>query len=166
MAIGRPGDKLPREGAAREYLPPTHVEDATWQPRVKPLLQGASTIVVMIGPTMGLHWELTELERPDWWSRTLTVVSPVFAVSELRELWDDFVAVSAATALASALRGADPMTTRVLMRRRSGAWETVNCSSRSQHAYKLAVRVALVRLGLTAPLTTASGDGGSVQSAN
>ncbi|MEV5598021.1 transferase [Streptomyces sp. NPDC052496] len=53
ITVGRPGEPLPRLGAARFYLP---LDD--WQPTVLRLMELSQLIVLRLGPGEGLWWEL------------------------------------------------------------------------------------------------------------
>jgi hypothetical protein len=53
LAIGRPGEKLPPLGAAREYI-----DHDSWQRTVKDLISESQLIVLLAGGTEGLLWEL------------------------------------------------------------------------------------------------------------
>jgi hypothetical protein len=58
VAVGRPGDGVPRLGAARLYL-----ADSEWQPAVSDLMGKANLVVLVAGPGGGLRWELTQCVR-------------------------------------------------------------------------------------------------------
>ncbi|MEI8018658.1 MAG: hypothetical protein WCH39_10700 [Schlesneria sp.] len=63
VAIGRPGEELPELGAARMY-----VDDDAWQDVVKDLIKKSKLIIVQVGSTMGIRWELgriSELVPPE-----------------------------------------------------------------------------------------------------
>ena len=55
VAIGRPGERLPRLGAQRMY-----VEDAEWQQQILSWFTRAALVVIHVPakPTEGLTWEL------------------------------------------------------------------------------------------------------------
>ena len=53
IAIGRPDEPLSPLGAARDYVP-----DRTWQGEVEQRLRDASIIVLVIGTSQGLAWEI------------------------------------------------------------------------------------------------------------
>ena len=56
IAIGRPGEKLPQLGAARVYI-----SGDQWQESVKMYMNQCKLIVLRIGKTSGLRWELIEI---------------------------------------------------------------------------------------------------------
>ncbi len=53
IAIGRPGEPLPELGAARLYVDHEH-----WQRTVRHLLQRAALVVVRVGASAGVQWEV------------------------------------------------------------------------------------------------------------
>lgn len=71
VAIGRPGEKLPSTGAAREY-----VADEEWKARVSELIRGARVIFILPGAHDGVLWELSEIERLGAVDKTVFVVPP------------------------------------------------------------------------------------------
>ena len=58
MAIGRPGELLPPLGAERIY-----VDDAHWQSRVIELMSQARLVVLRLGASAGLWWEIEQALR-------------------------------------------------------------------------------------------------------
>jgi hypothetical protein len=56
VCIGRPGERLPRAGFHRIYVP-----RQAWQERVKDLIRRARCVVFVQGATEGLAWELKTL---------------------------------------------------------------------------------------------------------
>ena len=63
VAIGRPGEELPELGAARMY-----VSNQDWQSVATDLMERSQLVVLQVGETRGLQWELDrvdELKRPD-----------------------------------------------------------------------------------------------------
>jgi TM2 domain-containing membrane protein YozV len=55
VAIGKPGEPLPELGAARLY-----VTDDQWQAKVQDLMRRASLVVVRLGSSPGLLWEIEQ----------------------------------------------------------------------------------------------------------
>lgn len=53
IAIGRPGERLPRLGAARKY-----VADDQWQDEVSRLVEACSIVCILAGHTKGVVWEV------------------------------------------------------------------------------------------------------------
>ena len=58
IAIGKPGEALAPLGAARDY-----VGDDIWQHEVKRRMRDATLIVLMLGTSEGLAWELLRVHR-------------------------------------------------------------------------------------------------------
>lgn len=74
VAVARPGHSSASLGAARE-----HLSDETWQAQVSERMAAAALIVVAIGETAGLRWELTGIVRSGWLTKALFVFPPVEA---------------------------------------------------------------------------------------
>jgi hypothetical protein len=63
IAIGKPGEELPKLGAARMY-----VEDSEWKDTVLDLMSRAKLVVLRAGKTEGLWWEVataSKIVRPE-----------------------------------------------------------------------------------------------------
>ena len=58
VALGNPVDTLPPDGAIREYAP-----DAMWKERFTQLASDASCIVIAIGESQNLEWELDQIRQ-------------------------------------------------------------------------------------------------------
>jgi hypothetical protein len=74
VAVGRPGETLPTLGAAREY-----VSHAGWQQEVSRLMDMAALVVVHLGRTEGVWWELKTALRA-LKSRRLIVEMPPYGL--------------------------------------------------------------------------------------
>jgi hypothetical protein len=72
VALGRPGESLPHSGAVREYI-----EGELWQDEVLQLARDAILIVVVLGRSAGLDWELATLVNENLISKTILVVPPL-----------------------------------------------------------------------------------------
>lgn len=70
IAVGKPGEPLPRLGAARFYLPPDD-----WQPGVLRLMELSQLIVLGLGLGEGLWWEV-EQARATQPARKLVLLAP------------------------------------------------------------------------------------------
>jgi hypothetical protein len=69
VAIGKPGETLPRLGASRNYY-----SDADWQAAALALMRDALLIVVIAGVSRGLRWELEAIARSGHQSKLLVVM--------------------------------------------------------------------------------------------
>ncbi|HEX6986302.1 MAG TPA: hypothetical protein VF170_13050, partial [Planctomycetaceae bacterium] len=58
VAVGRPGEQLPELGAHRMYL-----DDGRWQSKVTELMDRARLVVLRVGGSAGVQWELREAVR-------------------------------------------------------------------------------------------------------
>jgi hypothetical protein len=56
ITIGRPGDELGFLGAGRLY-----VSDSEWQQAVRHFMRSAGAVVIIVGQTEGLWWEISEV---------------------------------------------------------------------------------------------------------
>lgn len=72
VAIGQPGERLPKLGAARMY-----VAQDQWQAKVRELSSRAALIVLGIGETDGLFWEVERVVREADPTRVLLYEPPV-----------------------------------------------------------------------------------------
>lgn len=71
IAIGRPGEKLPPLGAAREY-----VENDKWRAKVEEYVGTAGYVVFILGASAGLEYEYSLVGRLDALERTILVFPP------------------------------------------------------------------------------------------
>jgi len=69
VAIGKPGEALPRLGASRNYY-----SDAEWQAAALALMRDALLIVVIAGVSPGLRWELEAIARAGHQSKLLVLM--------------------------------------------------------------------------------------------
>jgi hypothetical protein len=70
VALGNPLDRLPPEGAIREYAP-----DPAWRDRLVELARMAACVVIDPGQSDNLQWELTHI-RAEGMSRKLCLFTP------------------------------------------------------------------------------------------
>lgn len=76
VAIGKPGDKLPPLGAARDY-----VSGDGWQQKVEEMMLSASVIVVVVGRTEGLAWEFAKIIELGLMPKLILLFPPLPSVS-------------------------------------------------------------------------------------
>ena len=72
IAVARPGSSLANLGAAREFL-----SDDTWQTEVADRMRDSAVIVMAIGQTDGLGWEVRRVVRDGHLAKTIFVFPPV-----------------------------------------------------------------------------------------
>ncbi|MFJ9447206.1 transferase [Kitasatospora sp. NPDC101235] len=104
ITVGRPGERLPRLGAARFYLP---LDD--WQPAVLRLMELSQLIVLRLGAGEGLWWEVQQV-RATQPARKLVLLVPG-GVPELAERLDEHLPTPSRLAEVS---GGDPWTGAVI----------------------------------------------------
>ena len=74
VALGRPGEFLPRFGASREYQ-----ANADWEERIARIAQSAQAIVVQCGESENLGWEFRMLLEKGLSERLFVMTSPASA---------------------------------------------------------------------------------------
>jgi hypothetical protein len=79
VAIGRPGERLPELGAAREYVP-----EGEWRAVVAGYMQRARLVVLRAGSSQGVAWEMAEA------ARRLRPEQVVFLIPHDREAYEAF----------------------------------------------------------------------------
>ena len=72
IAIGRPGEALPHLGAARAYF-----HDDEWQAEIRRWMDQSRLVVVIVGHTPGVNWELHELHVRQHVGKVLYVFPPL-----------------------------------------------------------------------------------------
>lgn len=82
VAVARPGRSAASLGAARE-----HLSDETWQQQVGERVEDAAVVVMAIGVTQGLRWELHRVVSGGHLGKTLFVFPPLPA-EVLQQRWD------------------------------------------------------------------------------
>ena len=69
ICVGRPGERLPPYGFHRIYF-----ADDDWRQSVLTMAAHARLIVVLIGETQGLAWEITQLLERNWLDKTILLL--------------------------------------------------------------------------------------------
>lgn len=81
IAIGHPGEMLPPLGFARFW-----VQDGSWKGRVAKLLEECQKVVVILGATPGLAWEVDQLFQRDV-PRKVVLLLPPMDEQEAQQRW-------------------------------------------------------------------------------
>lgn len=71
VAIGKPGEKVQPLGASRTYA-----TNSEWQEKVRAMASKAALIVLVLGDTPGIDWELAEIPKQCGLSRLLILIPP------------------------------------------------------------------------------------------
>ena len=72
IAIGEPGEAVPKIGASRTYF-----SDDEWQDGVTEWMDAASVIVVLCGTSQHLGWEIDQIRQRQFLAKTIFVVPPM-----------------------------------------------------------------------------------------
>ena len=89
VAVGEPGERLAPIGAAR-----TNLDDANWRAGVETWMAQAGLIVITVGRTAGLAWEIARVAELGLWDRTVLLFPPI-PTYELEDRWQQLVATAA-----------------------------------------------------------------------
>lgn len=89
VSIGRPGNTLAQLGGARLFVP-----DHAWQTAVKYLRQRAAAVVLVVGRTEGLWWEIQSSMREVPPERLLFFFPYVEETRRRRSIWQRFFHVN------------------------------------------------------------------------
>ncbi len=81
VAVGKPGEELPPLGALRMYL-----ADDAWQARVLQLMQDSRLIVLLLGETLGLQWEISQIFKLGYAHKSIFYMPPV-PLAEKQKRW-------------------------------------------------------------------------------
>ena len=73
VTLSNPVDALPPLGAARE-----NVADSVWQRKIEQYMEQASKIVLIIGVTRSLHWEVNQILSRGFMEKCLFVFPPAY----------------------------------------------------------------------------------------
>jgi hypothetical protein len=152
VAIGRPGERLPPLGAARDYVPDEH-----WQRKVEELMAAASLIIVVVGRTEGLAWELRKIIELRLVHRIIVLFPPLQvkhggargARGDLPERWEALRAQARGTGLALS-HNIDYRTTRAMVFPSSDVAHAITSSGRDDWTYETVLDAAAELAGPTA----------------
>ena len=98
IAVSEPGEQLAPIGAARAQF-----DDATWQEGVATWLARSRLVVITVGRTAGLAWEVAKVTELGLWGRTILVFPPI-GPAELTDRWDALRAAAATAGVELVLR--------------------------------------------------------------
>ncbi len=85
ISIGRPGDKLALLGGARLFVP-----DHAWQSAIEYLRERAAAVILMVGRTEGVWWEITSSIQSVPLERLLFFFPYVESAKLRRGVWQSF----------------------------------------------------------------------------
>jgi len=137
IAIGRPGERIPPMGAARDYY-----SDAIWQTEAERMVRESQAIVMIVGITPGLGWEMRRVNDLEMLKK-LALAFPPVSTDESPRRWTGFLAQITGLSVATPLR--DVPAEQVLFIVFPSAEEPVSFITRRQRdprAYLLALAAA------------------------
>lgn len=137
VAIGIPNEKIPPMGIPRVYA-----DDFTWQSLVTDLIAASSWIVLQIGSSNWVEWELRRIVESNQLERTI-IVFPAKVDNSLVAGWKAIVSGLNAPDLRDALTAIDPRNTIAVMASRPDLITTVHSKSRDTSAYRNCVWLCL-----------------------
>jgi hypothetical protein len=137
VAIGRPGRPLQSLGAARDHLP-----DDVWRVGVVERMAAAQAIVVILGSTEGLRWELAQLVVGGHLTRTVFVFPPALA-DVVRDRWHFTGAALAASGIAEPSLPVPGEHVLAAVPDRSGVWRVAVADVRDEATFRSALDQAM-----------------------
>lgn len=141
IAIGRPGEEAPLSGAAREY-----VSHDAWKARVEQRMTAAQLVVLVMGDTPGLGWELAKVRAAGHLGKLLLVVPNVSNREARRRLAILCSALDAADGFADVLH-ASLRDETLLFAFEDGRPRAYVGSDRKGRFYEAALEAAMARIG-------------------
>jgi hypothetical protein len=102
IAVGEPSEGLPQLGAARAYLP-----EEGWQEAVLAWIRSSHLVVMLVGPTTWIRWELENVLREQKFQRLLLLLPPRGHRGQLELRWNNVVDSIAEPSLRSAISQID-----------------------------------------------------------
>jgi hypothetical protein len=136
LAVGRPHERARPLGAAREYL-----DDEEWQDEVKERMLDTGLLVIVLGRTKGLVWEMEKAAELGLGRRLLVVLPPV-PESEIGERLELFATVGQSTGW----RAPDPNASRnglLALLRPDGEWLVITGRLRDEWHYEAALQTVV-----------------------
>jgi hypothetical protein len=141
VAVGWRGGLLPPAGAARDVL-----SDDEWRQGVERWMTDAQLIVVLIGRTVGLAWELHQLSELQLWNKTLLLFPPIDD-QELSRRWQATGAIIQQTTGCGPALAGRLSETAVVALQGNGEAVTYTADQRDDRSYEVALRAALADSG-------------------
>jgi hypothetical protein len=81
VAIGEPGEEMPHLGAARAYF-----TNETWQGHALDLLERSRVVLMVMGKTPSVGWELARIFERKYFSKTIVIFPPCDEISLAQRL--------------------------------------------------------------------------------
>jgi hypothetical protein len=140
VAIGAPTEPLPELGAARAYF-----SDDTWQSTIIRWIDTAGLIILALGPTEWIRWELDTLVERDALSK-LIILMPTGRPEDRAARWQNVTSGLQPTRWASSLAMVDSETVIAIRFIDDGGLSIVTGGRRAPIDYLLAFRLMLYQM--------------------
>jgi hypothetical protein len=136
IIVGAPGERLPRLGASRAYF-----ADKEWKEAVGRLIEEAVIVIILIGDTESLFWELrTAVGRRSW--NSVILIVPSVSKKKLDARLQSFVSANSdLLGPEIAARLLDQGTLACAFQQ--GCWILIQSRKRTTWHYELAIRLLL-----------------------
>jgi hypothetical protein len=137
IIVGAPGERLPRLGASRAYF-----ADKEWKESVGRLIEEAAIVVILIGDTESLFWELRTAVSRRTWNSVMLIVPSVSKKKKLDARLQSFVSSNSdLLGPEVAARLLDEGTLACALQQ--GRWILIQSRKRTTWHYELALRLLL-----------------------
>ena len=141
VAIGLPGEQLPRLGALRAYY-----SDEEWKPAVLGWIGRAHMIFVVGGTSPWALWELTHILTQGLSGSLVLVIPPDASEEARRQRWDSLCHAASTSRWHHDMLSVNPRRLLAVVFDADGRLLVIRGSDRHQVDYELAVQVATLRL--------------------
>jgi len=139
VALGRPGERLPREGALRDY------PSGPWKPEILAYMMNASAIVAVLAHTEGLMEEIRDVLAAGLLTKLIIVIPPLRA-KELRRRWDALCQLTSLRDYAEIPPANEIAGFRAIIFDESNRAHGIGSRWRTERAYRAAISTAIIRL--------------------
>lgn len=136
IAIGAPGEVLPKIGAARSYY-----TDDTWQEQAEQMVYDASHIVMFIGTTEGLGWEIRRIATKGMLHKLILVFPPV-SEGQANMRWEAIAEQLGERRLREQLKFVVQTDLMMVAFEPEGNPFLLNCAERDPQAYRITLEAA------------------------
>jgi hypothetical protein len=140
VAVGAPGEKLPRLGASRGYF-----DDTKWHEAVAHWMAQACVIVLVIGKSKWIVWELENAIKHRYLSK-LILVFPPKSGADNAERWANVLSAFREMSCYEAMTQIDLRFSRVGHFREDGSFVIIDDLSDDGVTYDVALRIAIYGL--------------------
>lgn len=141
IAIGKPGERLPKLGAVRAYYP-----DDEWQAAVLGWMRRAQLIVLIGGASHWTMWELRQVIDLGKHDRLVLVLPPDQDTPDQGARWAALAKTVTGTPWEAAFSTPEPADLLVALLKPDGSLLPISGNARLQSDYEAALRLAIVEM--------------------